>query len=270
MDFEKIFLIMKKDFKLNLRNKQISVPIFILPILFSIIIPIFMFMGILSTPTSFVEAFGNSSELRRVFNIPKSYNNYIFAASVMARLFLLPYFLLIPSFLTVILASGSFAEEKDKRTMESLVLLPISKNELIMGKLFSSFIPTIFLSIIFFCIQGFVANIMFFPYLEGNILIFGDIIWILSMILLMPSLSFFNTIISTMISSRVKDLKSAQSISGFLTTPSFIFLFGSLLNPAFLSFLSIIIISIILLIGDYLLFKLATKVLDIEKLILLS
>ena len=262
-------LIMRKDWKVNLRNKQISIPLFILPIVFGVFIPILMLMGVLYAPNEYLSAFGGKEYLISTLSVNPNYNEYLIAADIAAKIMILPYFLFIPSMITIILSADSFAGEKERKTMESLALLPISKTELILGKVLSAFVPALLLSFTFFLLQGIIINLMFLPYLEGNILIFLDLTWLAMIFLLTPSIAFLNILMGTMVSSRSKDFKSAQSITGSFIVPVLGLLFIQLVNPAFLSPPMILLITAILLGLILIMLRIAKRLLVIEKLILM-
>jgi ABC-type Na+ efflux pump permease subunit len=202
-------------------------------------------------------------------NIPKNYNKHLVAASIAIKIFILPYFLFTPSMISAVLSADSFAGEKQRKTMESLALLPISKNELILGKVLVAFIPSVLLSFIFFVFLGIEINLIMFEHLDGNILLFTDIIWLLTIFLLVPAITLFNIIIMVIISSRTKSFKGAQTISGLLITPIIIIMFMQTFNPAFLSSIMIIILSCIMIGICMLLIKIGKRYVDIEKLIII-
>lgn len=267
MDFKNCVRIMKKDWKLYLRNKEMLISMIILPLMFSTVFPFIMIYSALIEPDEFIDAYG---EFKELMNIPEHYNKYLVAASIALRIFVLPYFLFTPSMISAIISADSFAGEKQRKTMESLALLPISKNELILGKVLVAFIPSILLSFIFFVFLGIEVNLIMLPYLDGNILIFTDITWLLTIFLLVPAITLFNIIIMVIISSRTKSFKGAQTISGLLITPIIIIMFMQTFNPAFLSAIMIIIISLIMIGICVLLVKIGKKCINIEKLIIMS
>ena len=137
MDFKNCKRIMRKDWKLAFRNKEIIISMILLPFIFTTIFPILMIYSAIIEPDEYKES----------MNIPESYNKYLVAASIAIKIFVLPYFLFTPSMISAVLSADSFAGEKQRKTMESLALLPISKSELITGKVLVSFIPSILLSI---------------------------------------------------------------------------------------------------------------------------
>lgn len=261
--------VMKKDWKTIVRNKEILLPMILIPLLFTVVMPLLTLIGVRAGPEDFINSIGNKSEYMRVLSIPSNYNDYLVAAVIITKAFILPYFLFTPTLTSVIISSDSFAGEKERKTMESLVLLPISKTELIVGKVLSAFVPSILLSFFYFGILGLITNLVLLEFLEGNILIFTDLSWILLIFLFTPVLSFFNILITTIVSSRAKNFKNAQSISGLLILPVLALLFTQIFNPAFLNPVSILILTGIIFLICLLFLRIGNKLLDIERLILM-
>jgi len=259
---------MKKDWKGTIRTKELLLTIILFPILFTVVMPIIMMVGILFAPSEFAQALGDINVLKAMLNIPIHYNEYLVGAVLMTKMMVLPMFLFVPGMMSSIISSDSFAGEKERKTMENVALLPITKTELIVGKVLTSFIPSVVITITCFFGTGLIINLMFLQYLEGNILIFTDVADLLVGFLLGPVLAFLNIQISVIISSRSKDLKSAQGISGSLITPVIAVFFVQMFNPAFLSPIMVLIISGIMGLLCVIFVRIANKLLDIEKLIL--
>jgi len=259
---------MKKDWKGTIKRKEILLPMILLPILFTLVMPILMMMGVMIDPEGMSSDFGEIDELFILLEIPKHYNNVLKYSIFMIKLMILPFFLMIPAIIPVIIASDSFAGEKERKTMESIALLPVSKMELIIGKIITAFIPSIIITFACFGLLGVIMNLMLLDYLEGFLLIFSDLSFILVCFLLSPLLAFLNIMIGTIISSRTKDLKSAQSIGGILIMPAMAVLFVQMFNPAFLSPSVILIISLVIGGLCIIFIDIANRMLDIERLIL--
>jgi len=268
VDFKNSVRIMKKDWKGTIHTKEISFAMIIFPALFTVAMPIFMMLGILFAPLEFMQAFGDVNTLKAILNIPIHYNIYLTGAIMMIKMMILPMFLFVPGMMSSIISSDSFAGEKERKTMENVALLPITKTELIVGKVLASFIPVFIITITCFIGIGLIINAMFLQHLEGNILLFTDLGDVLVGFLLGPLLGFFTIQISVIISSRSKNLKSAQGISGSLITPVIAVFFVQMFNPAFLSPIMVLIISAILGGLCAIFIKIANRLLDIEKLIL--
>lgn len=258
---------MRKDWKGTIRNKEILAAVIILPMIFTIFLPVFMMIAALVDPFTFLAEYPGASTFIVLLNI-SHYDVHLQAAIFMIKWMVIPFFLFVPGFTSSFISADSFAGEKERKTMENLALLPITKTELILGKVMTSFIPSLIISILCFFGLGLITNLMFLSYLNGNLLIFTDLSDLLIGFLISPLISFLFIQINVIISSRVKTVKSAQSIGGSLIVPLFGLFFVQMVNPAFLSPVIIIIIAGIISVLCLVFIRLASKVLDIERLIL--
>ena len=259
---------MKKDWKGTLRSKEILAALILIPAIFTILLPIIMMIGVLIDPDSFLAEFPGASTIMAILNIPAHYNNYLKTAAFLIKWMIIPFFLFIPGFTSSFISSDSFAGEKERKTMESIALLPITKTELIVGKLLTSFVPSILISFTCFFITGITVNLMLLPHLDGNLLMFADLADMLVGFVLSPLLGILFIQIGVIISSRAKSVKNAQSISGSLIVPLFGIIIIQMVNPAFLSPIMILIISGVMVILCLLFVKIGSSLLDIERLIL--
>ena len=71
---------------------------------------------------------------------------------------LAPLFLIVPLMVSAVLAADAFAGEKERRTLESLLHLPVSDRDLFLAKLLVAFIPALAVSWIGFVCFAIVAN----------------------------------------------------------------------------------------------------------------
>lgn len=269
MNIKNSLKILKKDWKTSVKRKEILAIMSIFPIIFTILIPVLMLFGIIVDPEAFMSEFGDPSILRALLNIPSHYNDALAAAIMIIKMMVLPMFLFIPGMMPIVISSDSFAGEKERKTMESVLLLPINKTELILGKVLASFVPSMFISIVCFFTLGIIINIMMFPYLDGNVLFFTDYAIMMAGLLLAPLWALLNIQVSVIISSRAKDMKSAQSISGALITPVLGIILIQIFNPAFITPLTILIFTGIISLLWLFFIYISNKLLDPEKLILM-
>ncbi len=121
--------------------------------------------------------------------------------------------------LSMIIASDSIAGEKERKTIESLLILPLSDRELIIGKVFSSLFPAFLGSLLAFLSMGLTINITAASLLNGQIVIFTDPTWWILLLLLIPIVAFISTLFMVLISSIAKDVRTAMQYSMFITLP---------------------------------------------------
>lgn len=269
MNFKNSIRIYKKDLKTSVKRKEILAIMSIFPVIFTIFLPILMLIGVIIDPTAFMSEFGDPALLRAILQIPAYYNDALAAAIMIIRMIVLPMFLFIPGMMPILISSDSFAGEKERKTMEGVLLLPMNKTELILGKVLASFIPSMAISLVCFITLGIIVNVMLLSYLDGIILFFSDLPIMLVGLLLAPFWALLNIQISVIISSRAKDMKSAQSISGALITPVLGIMLIQIFNPAFLTVMAVLLLTGLIALLWLFFIYISNKVLDPEKLILM-
>ena len=246
---KRIFL---KDWMEIRGNRELFLPIILLPVIFSVAMPFLSGIGAIADPAEF----GVSTVYEAIL--------------MMTNFMLKPMFLMIPTMVSMIIASDSFAGEKERKTAETLLVLPITHKELYLGKLLAALIPAIVFEILSFVIMGIEINLIALPHLlpGAPLLVFGDISFWFVAFLLGTLFSTVSVQLGIMISSRSKSYKSAQSISGVIIIPIIGLMFGSIVNPLLLSDLGfILLLGVILAIIVYILIIIGSKLINREKLI---
>ena len=132
--------IIAKDVIAIRRSKAIVIPMLAVPALLMIVMP--AVIGTASKSSS-------RSNIQQVLeNIPGDFADPILALPAEEQLIVLvlgyllaPLFLIVPLMVSAVLAADAFAGEKERKTLESLLHLPISDRELFYAKLLTAFIP---------------------------------------------------------------------------------------------------------------------------------
>ncbi|HMF34307.1 MAG TPA: ABC transporter permease subunit [Candidatus Lokiarchaeia archaeon] len=201
MNLGNLIRIAKKDWKEILGNKQLRAPLMVMPVIFGVILPLSL------------TAAGNDQ-----------FNGVSFFQLV--DYMLKPILLLIPAIFSLVIASDSISGEKERKTIESLLVLPLSDREIIIGKVFASLFPALVATLLAFFAMGLTINLAAAAMLTGQIIIFTDPTWWLLLILIVPILAFMSTLFMVLISSIAKDVRSAQQYSLVVVLPvvSLIFL----------------------------------------------
>jgi ABC-type Na+ efflux pump permease subunit len=125
----------------------------------------------------------------------------------------LPFFLLIPLLMSGIITSDSFAGERERNTLETLLVTPIRDWELLLGKILTPFVPALLVTWISFGLltQG-IANLINPHFLSP---VFPDTIWIVSVALVVPLFLAGTVLAEILISARV-DLGGRRIIKKML------------------------------------------------------
>lgn len=216
-----VLLVFRKDWVEFRRNRQVLVPSIIVPIIFAVMLPVLALLPALSVPTQ-----SPSIGLMGVLtSYPDSVKSEIAAMTgqqaivYLISLYLFaPIFLIIPIMASSVIASDSFAGEKERRTIEALLATPLSESEMLLGKMLVAFLPAVIVTVASFAIYSTVLDYLTVGLFNGR-LILPNTIWLLMIFGLSPALAFADIGLTVMISTRAKGVREAQQISAVLLIP---------------------------------------------------
>ncbi|MEM3791183.1 MAG: ABC transporter permease subunit [Candidatus Micrarchaeaceae archaeon] len=220
--------IAEKDLKEVFNSVSIYGPMIGVPVFFAIILPILTF---------YVAEYAAPSIASKLINIPQGAISQGSLRSIGFMLFfsinvLGPVFLTMPIITASVIAADSFAGEKERKTSEALLSMPIKTRDLMLGKILSSLIPATLITLLVFATSGLITDYFSHKFFGVNIL--PNLEWIL-MLLTSPFLALATIGLVVIVSSHVKGVKEAQQISTLLILPILIMPFASIFGFARLS-----------------------------------
>lgn len=222
MNTNKIRIVFKKDWLEIRRNWQVLLPIIMVPLIFSVLLPV-MIVLIPSMSTSQTTSLQGFEEL--IANLPANIQANIAEMTaqqiliyIMTLYFFAPLFLIMPVMASSVIASDSFAGEKERKTIEALLATPISDGELFLGKVLVSFIPAMIVTIASFIVYSIVVDIATFSIFNGTLLL-PNLEWLITIFGLAPTIALTSIGLTVIISTKVKGFREAQQISVILLLP---------------------------------------------------
>jgi len=225
----KVALVFQKDWLEIRRNWQVLLPLLSVPIVFAVALPAVAILPTLSIPSQ-----SSSQGLVTIMKLPAHVRNEIVlmtgqqAIAYMMLLYLFaPVFLIIPIMVSSVIASDSFAGEKERKTIEALLATSLSDGELLLGKILVAFLPAVAVTTVAFLIYSGVVDYMTVGLFAGRCLL-PNAIWLSLIFGLAPAVAFADIGLTVIISVRVKGVREAQQISALLLVP----LFASVLGQA--------------------------------------
>jgi ABC-2 type transport system permease protein len=261
-----VWAIAQKDMGVIRSNKQILLPMIIVPLVIGVILPTVLLLVAKSVDVSAKDL--NSimnmvqklpaGELRDQLLAMPSVNHQVIYLAV--NYFLAPLFLLIPVLSSAIIAANSFVGEKERRTLESLLFAPIDVKSLFIGKVLSALIPTLLLTVGSFVLFGLVADGVGFS-MFGR-LIFPNWNWVVLMLWVVPSISLCTILFNVLISARVKGFQEAQQIGGLIVLPVIAMVVAQVSGLMFLQPTLLLIIGAVLLVISLVLLQRIAKLND--------
>ena len=142
-------------------------------------------------------------------------------------------FIIVPATLPTIIATYSIVGEKNNRSLEPLLATPTTDGELLAGKIFSAFIPSMGATLLAFTFGVVLLDIVLIPKVGYPPL--PNLTWILSMVLLAPTACLMSVLACVLVSSKVSDVRAAQQLGGFVVMPVVLLMLGVLAGFIFLS-----------------------------------
>jgi ABC-type Na+ efflux pump permease subunit len=150
-------------------------------------------------------------------------------------------FIIVPATLPTIIATYSIVGEKNNRSLEPLLATPTTDGELLAGKIFSAFIPSMGSTFLAFSLGVLLLDVVLIPKVGYPLL--PNLTWILSILLLAPTACLMSVLACVLVSSKVSDVRAAQQLGGFIVMPVVVLMLGVLSGFIFLSPVMIFIFS---------------------------
>ncbi len=208
--------IIAKDVTAIRRSKAVVIPMLAVPALLMIVMP--LVIGTASRNTSR----SNISEMLE--NIPGDFARPILELPQEEQLIVLvlgyllaPLFLIVPLMVSAVLAADAFAGEKERKTLESLLHLPVSDRELFYAKLLTAFIPAMVVSWVGFICFCTVSNAVAWPLLHR--IFVPTPLWFVMILWVAPAVAALGLAVMVRVSARARTSQEANQLGGAVILP---------------------------------------------------
>jgi ABC-2 type transport system permease protein len=143
-----------------------------------------------------------------------------FSASELAGAFavqqFLAFFLLMPAYIPLSIATFSIIGEKQARTLEPVLATPIRTVELLTGKAVAALVPGVLAGWLTYVAFVLLASLVYGPNLIGVV---TDASWLVGVFVLGPAVGLASVVAGVVVSSRVNDPRVAQQVGGIVIIP---------------------------------------------------
>jgi ABC-type Na+ efflux pump permease subunit len=228
-DWYAIRSIVRKDLTAVRRSKAITLPMIIVPGVLLVLMPIAL--GSLARSVDPGTALSSplvKNLLPGVSDLPQQEQ-----LPVLVLCYLLaPLLLVIPLMVSAVLAADAFAGEKERRTLEGLLHLPVSDRDLFLAKLLSAYVPALAITWGGAFVYAIVANISAWSVTGRLILPFSQ--WLVMILWIAPATALLSLGILVRVSSRARTAQEANQLGGAVILP-LIFVAASQVAPIMLS-----------------------------------
>jgi ABC-type Na+ efflux pump, permease component len=233
MRLSKAWTIASRDFKIFSKQKNVWISIIVFPVITSVIFPLVLNQALNRTGTIPVETVTNLLDTFSFF------------------------FVIGAAFVPLGIAAYSIVGEKVEKSLEPLLATPITDSEILLGKAISALIPTLVAMYVGSAI--FMTSLDLVAYPKLGYYYFPNFTIATLLLVLVPIASVMSILYSIIVSSRVNDVRSANSYGILMYFPFIGIFFLSETKVITLDIPTLLIISGILLAVDVALFFVSTK-----------
>jgi len=266
MRIDRVLLVFRKDWLEVRRNWEIMAPIIILPIIFSVVLPSMMLLIPGGTG-------GGSAEFGSLLaNLPLSVQAELVGLTegqtimyIMLVYVFAPFFLLIPAMASSVIASDSFAGEKERKTIEGLLATPLSDGELLVGKIMVAFVPSMIVTLLSFAVYTMLVDALSLG--TFNRFILPTVNWVLIIFLLAPATAVTGIALTVIVSARVKGFREAQQLSVLIIVPIMGLVLGQMFGLLLLIPTVILILFAIFVVVDVIILKIGLDMFEREEIL---
>ena len=167
---------------------------------------------------------------------------------------------MIPLMAASTVSIDSFVGEKERGTLEGLLLAPVNMRSIFTAKVLAAFLPAIGVSLVSFVLFAICANVSAWP-LFGRVF-FPHINWLPLVLLVMPAVSLLAILINVFISARVSTFQAGYQLGGILVLPLIGVMIGQFTGFMLLDTRILLAVGVILAILDYALLRIIVRRLD--------
>ena len=130
---------------------------------------------------------------------------------------LAPLFLIVPLMVSAVLAADAFAGEKERKTLEALLHLPIADRDLFVAKLLGAFVPAVVVSWIGFVAFAVIANTVAWPVMHRVFV--PTRLWLVMIFWVAPAVAALGLGVMVRVSARARTTQEANQLGGAVILP---------------------------------------------------
>jgi ABC-type Na+ efflux pump permease subunit len=212
MNWNAVQAIARKDLKVVIRNKAVSVPLILLPVLILVGLP---------AAAALMPNLENLADMQSMMGplqaLLVGYDEAQMMAVYLLAFMAVPFYLLMSLTVSIAGACDSFAGEKERKTLEALLYTPTTDGELLLGKLLSAWLPALGIAWGGFLLYTVTTNLAAWPVMGR--LWFPTTMWAILALWVAPAVAGLGVVAIVLISSRAQTFQGAYQLGGLVILP---------------------------------------------------
>jgi ABC-type Na+ efflux pump permease subunit len=222
-DWQAIRAVMARDVRAITRSKAVVLPMLLVPVLLLVVLPFAIGLAARVRSGPDLADFLDSVPSQLADQLADRPNNERLVLLVNGYL-LAPLFLIVPLMVSAVLAADAFAGEKERRTLEGLLHLPISDRDLFLAKLLTAFVPAMAVSWIGFLAFAVVANTVSWPVMHRVFV--PTQLWAVMILWVAPAVATLGLGVMVRVSARAGTSQEANQLGGAVILPLIVLAVG--------------------------------------------
>jgi len=215
-DPEAVRAVIAKDLTAVRRSRAVLLPMLLVPTLLMVVLPALIGLAATRATTPDLSRFldGLPGDLARpVLELPANEQMVVLVNGYL----LAPLFLIVPLMVSSVLAADAFAGEKERRTLETLLHLPIADRDLFAAKLLGAFLPAVTVSWVGFLAFAVVSNTVAWPVLHRVFV--PTRLWLVMILWVAPAVAALGLGVMVRVSARARTAQEANQLGGAVVLP---------------------------------------------------
>jgi len=208
--------VMAKDLTAIRRSKGVMLPMVIVPALLLVVLPAAVGLAASNAHAPDVTHVLRSlpgNIARPILRVPPAQR----LVTLVDGYLLAPLFLIVPLMVASVLAADAFAGEKERKTLESLLHLPIPEADLFYAKVLGAFVPAVLISWVGFVAFAIVVNTT--AWSVTHHLIVPTRLWLVMIFWVAPAVAALGLGVMVRVSARAKSTQEANQLGGAVILP---------------------------------------------------
>lgn len=246
--------LVKKDFGEIWNTKLVRATLLAVPICLVVLLPIVFLAMVFLVPMDQVNGVGQMMKL-----IPEQLKGLSFQQSMfymMTNIVSPMFFLMVPLMTSTVSSANSFVGEKERHTMETLLLCPLKVRQIfkakVIGCVLLSAISTLISFFAFSIIVGVGDAMLKMPF-------FFNWNWFVLIFVLTPAVTVFGVVFMVVISGKAKSYVEAVQLSGYVVLPLILLFVGQFTGLFQINAWILLAIGIVLIVLDAILWGIAAR-----------
>jgi ABC-2 type transport system permease protein len=222
IDRAAVAAVLRKDLQAVGRSKAVVLPMLVVPVILLVLLPASVGLA----------AQDRTIDLDRFLDLlPVGLTEPITGLPPQEQLIVLvlgylvaPLFLIVPLMVSAVIAGDAFAGEKERKTLESLLHLPVRDRDLYVAKLLVGFLPSVAVSWVGYALFCVISNLVAWPVMHR--LFQPTWLWLILIGWVAPAVAAVGLGIMVRVSIRVNNTQEAQQLGGAVVLPLVILAVG--------------------------------------------